>query len=171
MVLAAYEYVEERGSGSQSTSRPWPVTSSEWSGHGWTRCWSGRLPWRPLPPMHEATGAVASPLMPTRGRGMAHHNYLIGHNTSPDRNKPNPSPNRPHAAEPTRKALVTRESRLAARSLNEALNCVLDGVVLPIGVSGQRPRTRLAFSRSILGLTSSLMGRSVKPSSHRSGGR
>ena len=22
---------------------------------------------------------------------MAHHNYLIGHNTSPDRNKPNPS--------------------------------------------------------------------------------
>ena len=66
MVLAAYEYVEERGSGSQSTSRPWPVTSSEWSGHGWTRCWSGRLPWRPLPPMHEATGAVASPLMPTR---------------------------------------------------------------------------------------------------------
>ena len=44
------------------------------------------------------------------GRGMARHNYLIGHNTSPDRNKPNPSPNRPHAAEPTRKALVTRES-------------------------------------------------------------
>ena len=41
---------------------------------------------------------------------MAHHNDLIGHNTSPDRNKPNPSPNRPHAAEPTRKALVTRES-------------------------------------------------------------
>ena len=34
MVLAAYEYVEVRGSGSQSTSRPWPVTSSEWSGHG-----------------------------------------------------------------------------------------------------------------------------------------
>ena len=66
MVLAAYGYVEERGSGSQSTSRPWPVTSSEWSGHGWTRCWSGRLPWRPLPPLHEATGAVASPLMPTR---------------------------------------------------------------------------------------------------------
>ena len=44
---------------------------------------------------------------------MAHHNDLIGHNTSPDRNKPNPSPNRPHAAEPTRKALVTRESRLS----------------------------------------------------------
>ena len=43
---------------------------------------------------------------------MARHNYLIGHNTSPDRNKPNPSPNRPHAAEPTRKALVTRESYL-----------------------------------------------------------
>ena len=43
---------------------------------------------------------------------MARHNYLIGHNTSPDRNKPNPSPNRPHAAEPTRKALVTRESSL-----------------------------------------------------------
>ena len=41
---------------------------------------------------------------------MARHNDLIGHNTSPDRNKPNPSPNRPHAAEPTRKALVTRES-------------------------------------------------------------
>ena len=43
---------------------------------------------------------------------MARHNYLIGHNTSPDRNKPNPSPNRPHAAEPTRKALVTRESTI-----------------------------------------------------------
>ena len=43
---------------------------------------------------------------------MARHNDLIGHNTSPDRNKPNPSPNRPHAAEPTRKALVTRESML-----------------------------------------------------------
>ena len=43
---------------------------------------------------------------------MARHNDLIGHNTSPDRNKPNPSPNRPHAAEPTRKALVTRESGL-----------------------------------------------------------
>ena len=43
---------------------------------------------------------------------MAHHNDLIGHNTSPDRNKPNPSPNRPHAAEPTRKALVTRESTM-----------------------------------------------------------
>ena len=28
--------------------------------------------------------------MPTR-TGMAHHNYLIGHNTSPDRNKTNPS--------------------------------------------------------------------------------
>ena len=68
-----------------------------------------RLPWRPLPPLHEATGAVASPLMPTR-IGMARPNDLIGHNTSPDRNKPNPSPNRPHAAEPTRKALVTRES-------------------------------------------------------------
>ena len=53
-----------------------------------------------------------SPLMPTRGQGMARHNDLIGHNTSPDRNKPNPSPNRPNAAEPTRKALVTRESRL-----------------------------------------------------------
>ena len=38
MVLAAYGYVEVRGSGSPSTSRPWPVTSSEWSGHGWTRC-------------------------------------------------------------------------------------------------------------------------------------
>ena len=49
--------------------------------------------------------------MPTR-TGYAHHNYLIGHNTSPDRNKTNPSPNRPHAAEPTRKALVTRESVL-----------------------------------------------------------
>ena len=45
---------------------------------------------------------------------MARHNYLIGHNTSPDRNKPNPLPNRPHAAEPTRKALVTRESTLSA---------------------------------------------------------
>ena len=30
--------------------------------------------------------------MPTRS--MAHHNYLIGHNTSPDRNKTNPTPNR-----------------------------------------------------------------------------
>ena len=50
--------------------------------------------------------------MPTR-TGMARHNDLIGHNTSPDRNKPNPSPNRPHAAEPTRKALVTRESNLS----------------------------------------------------------
>ena len=59
-------YVEARGSGSLSTSRPWRVTSSEWSGHGWTRCWSHRLPWRPLSPLHEATGAVASPLMPTR---------------------------------------------------------------------------------------------------------
>ena len=111
MVLAAYGYVEVRGSGSPSISRPWRVTSSEWSGHGGTRCWSHRLPSRPLPPLHEATGAVASPLMPTRKR-MARHNDLIGHNTSPDRNKPNPSPNRPHAAEPTRKALVTRESRL-----------------------------------------------------------
>ena len=66
MVLAAYGYVEVRGSGSPSTSRPWRVTSSEWSGHGWTRCWSHRLSWRPLSPLHEATGAVASPLMPTR---------------------------------------------------------------------------------------------------------
>ena len=49
---------------------------------------------------------------------MARHNDLIGHNTSPDRNKPNPSPNRPHAAEPTRKALVTRESNL---SCNQAI--------------------------------------------------
>ena len=44
---------------------------------------------------------------------MARPSDLIGHNTSPDRNKANPSPNRPHAAEPTRKALVTRESMLA----------------------------------------------------------
>ena len=36
---------------------------------------------------------------------MAHHNDLIGHNTSPDRNNQTP-----HAAEPTRKTLVTRES-------------------------------------------------------------
>ena len=46
---------------------------------------------------------------------MAHHNYLIGRNTSPDQNKTNLSPNRPHAAEPTRKALVTRESTLSSR--------------------------------------------------------
>ena len=37
-------HVMSRGSGSPSTSRPWRVTSSEWSGHGWTRCWSHRLP-------------------------------------------------------------------------------------------------------------------------------
>ena len=55
------------------------------SGNGWTRCWPDRLSWPPLSPLNEATGAVASPLMPTR-RGMAHHNDLIGHNTSPDRN-------------------------------------------------------------------------------------
>ena len=34
MVLAAFGYVEARGSGSLSTSRPWRVTSSGWSGHG-----------------------------------------------------------------------------------------------------------------------------------------
>ena len=38
---------------------------------------------------------------------MAHHNDLIGHNTSPDRNN-----QIPHAAEPIRKALVTRESTI-----------------------------------------------------------
>ena len=44
---------------------------------------------------------------------MARHNYLIGHNTSPEPEQPNPS--RLTAltpAEPTRKALVTRESSL-----------------------------------------------------------
>ena len=89
MVLAAYEYVEERGSGSQSTSRPWPVTSSEWSGHGWTRCWSGRLPWRPLPPMHEATGAVASPLMPARtGYGAPQLPHRPQHKPRPEQTNP-----------------------------------------------------------------------------------
>ena len=89
MVLAAYEYVEVRGSGSQSTSRPWPVTSSEWSGHGWTRCWSGRLPWRPLPPMHEATGAVASPLMPTRtGYGAPQLPHRPQHKPRPEQTNP-----------------------------------------------------------------------------------
>ena len=59
--------------------------------------------------------------MPTR-TGYAHHNYLIGHNTSPDRNKTNPSPNRPHAAEPTRKALVTRESYMATTLASRAFS-------------------------------------------------
>ena len=65
--------------------------------------------------------------MPTR-TGYAHHNYLIGHNTSPDRNKTNPSPNRPHAAEPTRKALVTRES-------------TIDSLVLPTELCVAQPRS------------------------------
>ena len=90
MVLAAYGYVEVRGSGSPSTSRPWRVTSSEWSGHGWTRCWSHRLPWRPLPPLHEATGAVASPLMPTRtGYGAPQRPHRPQHKPRPE--QPNPS--------------------------------------------------------------------------------
>ena len=85
MVLAAYGYVEVRGSGSPSTSRPWRVTSSEWSGHGWTRCWSHRLPWRPLPPLHEATGAVASPLMPTRtGYGAPQRPHRPQHKPRPE---------------------------------------------------------------------------------------
>ena len=112
MVLAVFEYVAERGSGSPSTSRPWPVTSSEWSGHGWTGCWSHRLPWRPLPPLHEATGVVASPLMPTlTGYGAPQRPHRPQHNPRPEQTK-SLTPNRPHAAEPTRKALVTRESRL-----------------------------------------------------------
>ena len=87
--LGRLRYVEERGSGSQSTSRPWPVTSSEWSGHGWTRCWSGRLPWRPLPPMHEATGAVASPLMPTRtGYGAPQLPHRPQHKPRPEQTNP-----------------------------------------------------------------------------------
>ena len=88
--MAAYGYVEVRGSGSPSTSRPWRVTSSEWSGHGWTRCWSHRLPWRPLPPLHEATGAVASPLMPTRtGYGAPQRPHRPEHKPRPE--QPNPS--------------------------------------------------------------------------------
>ena len=43
---------------------------------------------------------------------MAHHNDPTGHNTSPDRNKTKSLAYCPHAAEPTRKALVTRESCL-----------------------------------------------------------
>ncbi len=47
---------------------------------------------------------------------MAHHNDLIGHTTSPERNKTKSlTPNRPHAADPTRKPLVTRESSLERR--------------------------------------------------------
>ena len=39
----------------------------------------------------EGIGRIAANLKrPLPGRGMAHHNYLIGHNTSPDRNKTNP---------------------------------------------------------------------------------
>ena len=120
MVLAAYEYVEVRGSGSQSTSRPWRVTSSEWSGHGWTRCWSHRLSWPPLPPLHEATGAVASPLMPTRtGYGAPQLPHRPQHKPRPEQNQ-SLTPNRPHAAEPTRKALVTRESNKARPSVKES---------------------------------------------------
>ena len=90
MVLAVFGYVEERGSGSPSTSRPWRVTSSEWSGHGWTRCWSHRLSWPPLPPLHEATGAVASPLMPTRkGYGTPQRPHRPHHKPQPE--QPNPS--------------------------------------------------------------------------------
>ena len=66
------------------------VTSSEWSGHGWTRCWSHLLPWRPLPPLHEATGAVASPLMPTRtGYGAPQRPHRPQHKPRPE--QPNPS--------------------------------------------------------------------------------
>ena len=126
MVLAAYGYVEERGSGSQSTSRPWRVTSSEWSGHGWTRCWSHRLPWPPLPPLHEATGAVASPLMPTRtGYGAPQLPHRPQHKPRPEQNQ-SLTPNRPHAAEPTRKALVTRESRFYVPDLDAGLDFYRD---------------------------------------------
>ena len=116
MVLAAYGYVEERGSGSQSTSRPWPVTSSEWSGHGWTRCWSHRLPWRPLPPLHEATRAVASPLMPTRtGYGAPQRPHRPQHKPRPEQ----PNPSRLTALTPQNqpeKTLVTRESRITVKT-------------------------------------------------------
>ena len=112
MVLAAYGYVEERGSGSPSTSRPWPVTSSEWSGHGWTGCWSHRLPWPLSPPLHDPAGDAANPVIPTRtGYGAPQLPHRPQH--KPRTEQPNPSPNRPHAAEPTRKALVTKESLLA----------------------------------------------------------
>ena len=138
MVLAAYEYVEERGSGSQSTSRPWPVTSSEWSGHGWTRCWSGRLPWRPLPPMHEATGAVASPLMPTRtGYGTPQLPHRPQHKPRPEQTK-SLTPNRPHAAEPTRKALVTRESTLNYRVVY-ATRRLRQGSIVPLQLGTNKP--------------------------------
>ena len=121
MVLAAYGYVEERGSGSQSTSRPWPVTSSEWSGHGWTRCWSHRLPWRPLPPLHEATRAVASPLMPTRtGYGAPQRPHRPQHKPRPEQ----PNPSRLTALTPQNqpeKTLVTRESTLTISRLGGSL--------------------------------------------------
>ena len=93
VVLAAYEYVEVRGSGSPSTSRPWRVTSRMVRA---TRCWSHRLPWRPLPPLH-ATEPLPSPLMPP-GRGMAHHNYL--------RPQHKPQPEQP--GHPSRLTALTR---------------------------------------------------------------
>ena len=65
MVLAATGTVEERGSGSQSTSRPWLQQSSEWSGHGWT---SHRL-WPPLPPLLKLQGAVATDAYPDGALG------------------------------------------------------------------------------------------------------
>ena len=47
---------------------------------------------------------------------MAHHNYLIGHNTSPNGTNQILTPNRPHAPDPTREALVTRESYFVCSS-------------------------------------------------------
>ena len=44
---------------------------------------------------------------------MAFHNDPTGQNTSPTGTTRPLTANRPHAAEPTRKALVTRESRLS----------------------------------------------------------
>ena len=44
-----------------------------------------RLPWRPLPPLHEATGAVASPLMPTRtGYGAPQRPHRPQHKPRPE---------------------------------------------------------------------------------------
>ena len=49
--------------------------------------------------------------MPTRtGYGAPQRPHRPQHKPRPE--QPNPSPNRPHAAEPTRKALVTRESTI-----------------------------------------------------------
>ncbi len=78
---------------------------------------------------------------------------LIGHNTSPDRNKPNPSPNRPHAAEPTRKALVTRESKMV-------VSAVRGGG--PIGSNRAPSSTRVASILGIIGGDEDSQGGAVR---------